>query len=159
MYGSWMRKFFKSAWNCFDLLVVSIDVLDLCRLPLPGPLKLVRMLRAFRVFRLFGRVESLRSILVMIHFAIPGVISAFILNFIVLCIYAVLSVDFFKDIHKDCHEFDPPKELAITPRGLCFGQDYYGSFLRALYTLFQVLTGESWSEAAVRPVLHYFEHS
>merc|ERR1719478_610843 len=120
MYGSWMRKFFKSAWNCFDLLVVSIGALDLCRAPLPGPLKLVRMLRAFRVFRLFGRVESLKKIIVMIHRALPGVMSAFVLNFIVLCIYAVLAVDFFKDIHSDCLDHDPPELLAVTPRGLCF---------------------------------------
>merc|ERR1712137_955023 len=29
----------------------------------------------------------------------------------------------------------------------------YGDFMRALYTLFQVMTGESWSEAVVRPLL------
>lgn len=163
MFGFWMRPFFRSAWNIFDFVVVMIGVLDLVRAPLPGPLKLVRMLRAFRVFRLFGRVESLKKIIVMIHRALPGVASAFMLNFIVLCIYAVLAVDFFKDLHEECHDLEarglrvPPG--AKTPRGKCFGEDYYGSFLRSLYTLFQILTGESWSEAAVRPVLHFFERS
>lgn len=159
MYGSWCRPFFRSAWNNFDFLVVSIGLLDMVDAPLPGPLKLVRMLRAFRVFRLFGRVESLKKILMMIHRAIPGVMSAFALNFIVLCIYAVLAVDFFKDIHEGCLDLDSPPLGAVTPRGKCFGEDYYGSFLRSLYTLFQILTGESWSEAAVRPVFHFFEHS
>merc|ERR1719174_1251008 len=101
----------------------------------------------------------------MIHRALPGVASAFTLNAIVLCIYAVLAVDFFKDIHADCHDIEascgrhclPPG--AKTARGKCFGEDYYGSFLKSLYTLFQILTGESWSEAAVRPVLHFFEQS
>merc|ERR1712232_700559 len=32
----------------------------------------------------------------------------------------------------------------------------YGNFMKALYTMFQVLTGESWSEAAARPALNYF---
>lgn len=159
MYGSWMRRFFSSKWNRFDCVVVLIGALDLCRVPLPGPLKLVRMLRAFRVFRLFGKVESIKKILIMIRRALPGVVSAFILLFIVLCIYSVLSVDFFRDIHSDCHTVEPPAPTAITPRGKCFGRDYYGNFLRALYTHFQVLTGESWSEAAVRPVIQYFEHS
>jgi hypothetical protein len=95
----------------------------------------------------------------MIHNAIPGVAAAFVLNFIMLCIYAVLAVDFFKDIHNDCHEREVPLPGSITARGKCFGEDYYGTFLRALYTLFQILTGESWSEAGVRPVLHYYEDS
>lgn len=160
MYGSWLRPFFRSWWNIFDLSVVTIGLIDLFRIDL-GPLKLLRMLRAFRVFRLFGRVESLKKILLMIHRAIPGVISAFVLNFIVLCIYAVLAVDFFKDLDEDCHELEA-EELrpgAMTPRGKCFGEDYYGNFLKSLYTLFQILTGESWSEMAVRPVLHFYERS
>ena len=32
-------------------------------------------------------------------------------------------------------------------------QEYYGTFARSLYSLFQVLTGESWSEAVARPVV------
>merc|ERR1719482_10225 len=42
---------------------------------------------------------------------------------------------------------------ALTGRGFHFGQEYFGTFSRALYTLFQVLTGESWSEAVVRPLI------
>jgi hypothetical protein len=41
----------------------------------------------------------------------------------------------------------------MTPRGFHYGQEYYGTFSRSLYTLFQVLTGESWSEMVVRPLL------
>ena len=42
---------------------------------------------------------------------------------------------------------------AITARGHTIGWEYYGTFLRALYTLFQVFTGESWSEAVARPLV------
>ena len=42
---------------------------------------------------------------------------------------------------------------AMTLRGFHFGQEYFGTFFRSLFTLFQVLTGESWSEAVVRPLL------
>lgn len=157
MYGSWMRPFFGSSWNIFDLIVVSIGLLDLCRAPLPGPLKLVRLLRAFRVFRLFGRVESLGKTLQMIEHAVPGVLSAFLIAIIMLCIYAVLATDFFKELYTDCMDSDDP--VAITARGKCFGKDYYGNFLKSLYTLFQILTGESWSEAAVRPVFQFYEDS
>ena len=42
---------------------------------------------------------------------------------------------------------------AESARGLCFGAEYFGTFTRAWFTLFQVLTGESWSEVIARPVL------
>merc|ERR1719410_1402513 len=70
---------------------------------------------------------------------------------LVVCIYAVLAVDLFKGIYGDCQSSDVP--AAITPRGYCWGDEYYGNFFKSLYTLFQVLTGESWSEMAVRPFL------
>merc|ERR1712032_636261 len=42
---------------------------------------------------------------------------------------------------------------ATSGRGFVLGIEYYGTFMRALYTLFQVMTGESWSEAVARPLL------
>eukprot|EP00927_Polykrikos_kofoidii_P031248 TRINITY_DN2689_c0_g1_i4.p2 TRINITY_DN2689_c0_g1~~TRINITY_DN2689_c0_g1_i4.p2 ORF type:complete len:365 (+),score=65.38 TRINITY_DN2689_c0_g1_i4:36-1130(+) len=153
MYGSWMRPFFRHVWNWFDMFVVLIGILSITKCPLPGPLKLVRMFRAFRVFRLFARIESLMKILVSLERALPGVLNAFVIMLLVVCIYAVLAVDLFGKLHSDCMAM-PANPTAVTARGLCYGEDYYGNFFRSLYTLFQVLTGESWSEAAVRPVLH-----
>ena len=40
-----------------------------------------------------------------------------------------------------------------TPRGLTYGEEYYSTFSRALFTLFQVLTGESWAEVVARPLV------
>jgi len=42
---------------------------------------------------------------------------------------------------------------SITTRNLCHGVEYWGTFTRAWFTLFQLLTGESWAEAIARPVL------
>ena len=41
----------------------------------------------------------------------------------------------------------------VTNRGLSYGEEYYGTFFRSLYTLFQVLTGESWSEVVARTTI------
>jgi len=154
MYGSWAKAFWVSAWNRFDFIVVSIGVLTLCRVPLPDPMgKMAKLLRAFRVFRLFGRVESLNTTISMIQRALPGVMSAFLVTIITLCIYAVLSVDLFKDVYSNCEEID--EKASKTKRGMCFGLDYYGTFAKSWYTLLQILTGESWSEAAVRPSLSH----
>jgi len=149
LYGAWCRPFFSQPWNYFDMFVVGVGILMLARTPLPGPLSLVRMLRAFRVFRLFGRIPSLRKIIRSIELAIPGVMNAFIIMLIVVCIYAVLAVDLFSKYYTLAAPGTPGK---MTSRGEIYGEEYYGSFSRALYTLFQILTGESWSEVCVRPV-------
>merc|ERR1719162_1096519 len=108
-------------------------------------------MRAFRVFRLFKRVNSLNKIITALAHAVPGVINAFLLLTIVMCIYAILAVEFFIDVGHDCHEAQA--NIAPSLRGNCFGEEYFGSFSKSLYSFFQVLTGESWSEAIARPVL------
>jgi hypothetical protein len=164
MYGRWWRQFWKSGWNKFDFIVVAVSVLDMLPfIHLPGPAKLIKMLRAFRVFRLFNRIESMRKIIASIMKAIPGVANAFVIQLIFLCIYAVLSVEFFSFIGCDADSSD--YGFALTARaggsylpdtGACWGEEYYGTFFRALYTMFQVLTGESWSEAGARPAIAYY---
>lgn len=43
-----------------------------------------------------------------------------------------------------------------TVRQFCAGEEYFGSFSRSIYTFFQVLTGESWSEMVARPVIWFY---
>jgi len=155
MYGSWLRPFCRSGWNIFDTMVVAIGILDLVRAPLPDQLTMIRMLRAFRVFRLFNRVPSLKKIVDSLKHAIPGVINAFAVSLLTMCIYAVLCVDLFYNLYHDCNMPGQPA-YGTTSRKMCIGEDYYGNFFSSLYTLFQVLTGESWSEAVVRPTWAYF---
>jgi len=151
-YGSWRKTFLSSAWNYFDVFVVAVGILLLIVRDLPGPLNFVKMLRAFRVFRLFGRIKSLKMILVSIEKAIPGVVNAFIIMLLVVCIYAVLATDLYAKYYQMALPDDAP--VAMTARDQRYGHEYYGNFAKSLYTLFQILTGESWSELGVRPVLH-----
>lgn len=156
MYSSWCCKFWKSGWNIFDFLVVVIGWMFQLNLPLPGPMKLLRMMRAFRVFRLFKRVKSLKKIMDSLANAIPGVMNAFLIQLIVMCIYAIIAVDRFQDYGEGgffVNEGD--KEIPLkTGRGQDFGFEYFGDFGKSLYTMFQVLTGESWSEVVCRPLFH-----
>ena len=113
------------------------------------------MLRAFRVFRLFKRIKSLNKIIVSLTNAVPGLINAAIVQFLVMCIYAILGVDLFRDFGADGSFINYQGEVVeiSTLRGNTFGDEYYGNFFRSLYTLFQVLTGESWSEIVARPII------
>ena len=164
-YGSYFCAFWQSGWNLFDTLVVLVGVLTMSKAEL-GPFRDLKMLRAFRVFRLFKRIPSLNKIIVALVRAIPGVMNAFIIMLIVMCIYSILAVEYFRgfgdsDIYwtteqngvGDAATFTNVSVTSITMRGMRYGEEYYGTFSRALYTLFQVLTGESWAEMVARPLL------
>uniref|UniRef100_A0A7S2BAX5 EF-hand domain-containing protein n=2 Tax=Haptolina brevifila TaxID=156173 RepID=A0A7S2BAX5_9EUKA len=178
--GGPFLPFWRSGWNCFDFVIVMIGMI-LMGGNLPASLSKLKLLRAFRIFRLFKRIKSLNQIVVAIVRSMPGVFNAFIIMLIFFCIYAILAVDLFRDFGDtstatytiyDSFEYanysipgdeTSPATLgvfsyradasAITTRGLHIGSEYYGTFFRALFTLFQVMTGESWSEAIARPLL------
>jgi len=170
IYAHWFCEFWRSGWNIFDSVVVSIGVINMVQLPLPSAFSMLRNMRAFRVFRLFKRVKSLNKIIVAIVHAVPGVVNAFLILFIVMSIYAILAVEFYTHMAEDCQSTvslpnapngirnvtaDSPSPF-LTPRGLCMGPEYFGTFSRSLYTFFQVLTGESWSEMVARPAIWYY---
>lgn len=156
LYANWFFDFWRSGWNIFDAVVVSIGVINMLKLPLPKAFSLLRMMRAFRVFRLFKRVKALNKIIVAIMRAVPGVMNAFLILTIVMCIYAILGVELFMYVGDDCKSPKPEKVGYETVRENCVGDEYFGTFSKALYTFFQCLTGESWSEMVARPVIWYY---
>eukprot|EP00747_Dinoflagellata_sp_TGD_P147705 gnl/TRDRNA2_/TRDRNA2_176844_c1_seq20.p1 gnl/TRDRNA2_/TRDRNA2_176844_c1~~gnl/TRDRNA2_/TRDRNA2_176844_c1_seq20.p1 ORF type:complete len:486 (+),score=102.07 gnl/TRDRNA2_/TRDRNA2_176844_c1_seq20:146-1603(+) len=160
MYAYWPYRFWRSGWNIFDFAVVSIGIFMSLNLPLPPSLSLLRMIRAFRVFRLFKRVKNLNKIIVALVRAVPGVMNAFLIQAITMCIFSILAVEFYQNIGKVCDAdgiCGPCSNEYITSRGDCIGDEYFGSFLKSLYTFFQVLTGDSWSEAVARPIMWWMD--
>lgn len=181
MYASWLCAFWKSSWNVFDFIVVTIGLLTTLEVPLPGPFSMLRMMRAFRVFRLFKRVKSLNKIMVSLAKALPGVGNAFVILLLVMSIYAIIAVDLFREYGS--HEFVERVEYIhtyanntkavltkdvtkygfinikgqsvefISGRAQKYGYEYFDNFGKSLYTMFQVITGDSWSEVIARPLL------
>jgi hypothetical protein len=167
MYGSWLCAFWYSGWNVFDFFIVLVSVLASAG-ALQGPLKLLKVLRAFRVFRLFKRIKALNKIITALIRAIPGVTNAFVIMLIIMSMYAIIGVEIFstfgedgtfltlhatRDLATNMMLYPNVSVSAETMRGLNFGQEYFGSFSRALFTMFQVLTGESWAEMVARPLI------
>ncbi len=157
-YGGPVREWWNSGWNVFDTIIVLVGVLTMT--PLLGPpLDKLKLMRAFRVFRLFRRIKPLNQIIMALIKSIPAVFYAFVVMFIFFCIYAILAVELFRDFgaggyYYTYDEFGNRTDVdSITARGYVHGLEYYGTFMRALYTLFQVQTGESWSEAVARPLI------
>lgn len=138
-YKEKVTHFLCSSWNIFDFVVVGVSVPSLLGIDL-GSFSQLRMLRAFRVFRLFKRIKSLNRIITSLANAVPGLINAAIVQFLVMCIYAILAVDLFRDFGRDGEYVNIDNETVplLTSRGMTYGNEYYGNFFRSLYTLFQV---------------------
>ena len=122
-------RFFRDGWNNFDFVIVAI-----AWLPTAGPLAVLRALRIMRVLRLMSVVPQMRSVIGALFKALPGMGS----------IVAVLSLIFY---------------VASVMATKLFGQafpDWFGSIGASMYSLFQVMTLESWSMGIVRPVMDVY---
>lgn len=127
------QAFFQSAWNCFDLLIVSI-----AWIPASGAFSILRSLRVLRVFRLFSVVPQMRRVLAALLHSIPGMLSVVGILTLIFYVCSVLATSLFGQ--------NPNPQM----------QEWFGSVAASLYTLFQVMTLESWSMGIVRPTMEIF---
>jgi voltage-gated sodium channel len=123
---AWRAAFFRSGWNWFDLIIVTIALI-----PASGPLAVLRAFRVLRVLRLFSVVPRLRSVVDALLSALPGMGSVVVVMGLVFYVAAVIATKLF---------------AADFP-------EWFGSVGRSMYSLFQVMTLESWSMGIVRPVM------
>lgn len=118
--------FFRDPWSLFDLAVVGIALV-----PASGPFAILRALRVLRVLRVLTLMPSMRRVVGGLLAAIPGLSSIALVMAIIFYVSAVLATTLFGP------QFD----------------EWFGSVGRSLYTLFQVMTLESWSMGIARPVM------
>lgn len=118
--------FFKSGWGLFDLTIVGISLL-----PFGQGLAVLRALRIFRLLRVISVVPSLRRVVEAFIMALPGMASVFLLTGIIFYIGSVMATKLYGDTFPE----------------------WFGTLGGSLYSLFQVMTLESWSMGIVRPVM------
>ena len=118
--------FFKNGWNIFDFIIVSVALV-----PSSGSLSVLRALRIFRAMRLLSVVPSMRKVVQALFLAIPGIFSVGSIILLIFYVSSVLTTNFFGG------SFD----------------EWFGSVGRSMYSLFQIMTLESWSMGIVRPVM------
>ncbi|MFH1794129.1 MAG: ion transporter [Pseudomonadota bacterium] len=121
--------FFRDPWRIFDLLVVGVALI-----PATGSLSVLRALRILRVLRLISIVPSLRRVVTGFITALPGMGSIILLLSLVFYVSAVMATKLY---------------------GASF-PDLFGDIGASLYTLFQVMTLEGWSDGVVRPVMEVY---
>jgi len=121
--------FFRSPWRIFDLIIVTIALV-----PAAGPFSVLRALRILRVLRLISAVPSMRRVVGGLLTALPGLGSIVLLLMLVFYVFSVMATKLF---------------------GGAFPQ-WFGSIAASAYSLFQIMTLESWSMGIVRPVMDAF---
>jgi len=125
-------SFFRSGWNIFDFVVVVVALI-----PNSGALSVLRTLRVLRVLRVLTVVPSLKRVVAAFIHAIPGLGSVVAVMAIFFYAAAVMAVGFFGETHPE----------------------WFGSIGKSLYSLFQIMTLESWSMGIVRPVMEAHPHA
>ena len=126
-------RFFRSGWNLFDLAIVAI-----AWAPTSGALTVLRALRILRVLRLISVVPQLRRVVSAIGHSIPGMVSVVGVLGLIFYVASVLATKLFGTYS------DPNM------------QEWFGSIGASAYTLFQIMTLESWSMGVVRPTMELF---
>ena len=125
-------RFFRSGWNIFDFIIVGIALV-------PGAqgFSVLRALRILRVLRVISVAPSLRRVVEGFITALPGMGSVFLLMAIIFYIGAVMTTKLF---------------------GSSF-PEWFGTLGRSGYSLFQIMTLESWSMGIVRPVMEVYPYA
>jgi hypothetical protein len=78
----WFRPFISDMWSQLDAFVVALSILPF--LVPDQNTGIVRILRAFRILRLFRRVPSLRKIITALTMALLPVVNVFCILFLLL---------------------------------------------------------------------------
>ena len=124
--GAYGWSFFRDPWSIFDFIVVAVALA-----PSTENFSVLRALRVLRVLRLITAVPQMRRVVGGLLSALPGLGA----------VVAILALVFY---------------VAGVMATQLFGGDFpqwFGTLWKSLYSLFQIMTLESWSMGIVRPVM------
>ena len=124
--------FFRQPWSIFDLVIVGIALM-----PAAEGFQVLRALRVLRILRMITVIPSLRRVVGALAAALPGMGSIFLLLGLIFYISSVMATKLF---------------------GASF-PDWFGTIGASAYSLFQIMTLESWSMGIVRPVMTVYPYA
>jgi voltage-gated sodium channel len=126
---AYRARFFRDGWNIFDFIIVGISLA-----PAAEGFSALRALRILRVLRVVSVAPTLRRVVEGFVTALPGMASVFVLMALIFYIAAVMATKLF---------------------GASFAE-WFGTLGSSGYSLFQIMTLESWSMGIVRPVMEVY---
>ena len=119
-------SFWSEGWNIFDFVIVLTSIIFIS--------SSVSVIRAFRIFRLLKALAEFPELQILVSSmlkAIPSMSWALMLLFIIFYIFGVFGSSLY-------------------------GEDFpelFGDIGGSMFTLFQVMTFESWATAVARPIM------
>lgn len=119
-------SFFKDGWSVFDFTIVAISLV-----PASAGFEILRILRVLRLLRLITVVPQMRKIVLALVSVVPGMATIAGLLMLLFYISAIMATSLYADT---------------------FPQ-WFGTLGESFYTLFQIMTLESWSMGLVRPIM------
>lgn len=133
--------FFQRGWNLFDLVIVLLSLFSEFSffsvfriLRIFRVLRSLKALKGLRAFRLVSDLKNLRIIVEAVGRSVPGIFWSGMLLILVYYIFSIMGTTLF---------------------GAQFPA-WFGSLGKSFYTLFQVMTLESWSMGISRPVMEVY---
>lgn len=124
------HRFVFDGWNDFDFIIVAISLF-----PNLGNLSILRALRIMRAMRIMSIVPQMRQVVQALLGALPGMTSVIAVLVLIFYVAAVMATRMYGDAQNpDIRE-------------------WFGTLGRSLYSLFQIMTLESWSHGIVRIVM------
>jgi voltage-gated sodium channel len=125
-------QFWRSGWNIFDFIIIAIALL-----PATQGFSVLRALRILRLLRVVSVSPNLRRVVEGFITALPGMGSVFLLMGMIFYIGSVMATKLFQT---------------------SFPQ-WFGDLGASAYSLFQIMTLESWSMGIVRPVMEVYPYA
>lgn len=122
----------RDPWAVFDCIVVGIALV-----PASGPFAVLRALRVLRVLRLVSINPSMRKVVQALLASLPGMGSIIMLMSLIFYVAAVMATQLFGERFPE----------------------WFGSLTASLYSLFQMMTLDSWSSGTVRPIMEVYPHA
>lgn len=118
---AWRGAYFRNGWNIFDLLIVIVSVAAAT-----SGLAALRAFRVLRVLRVITVIPRMRVVVSALLDSIPGIASVGVVLALIVYVFAVIAANLYGPAHPEL----------------------FGNVLRAMYTLFQVMTLEGWPDIA-----------
>eukprot|EP00400_MALV-I_sp_L67-5_P000020 gene20-395_t len=149
-------RYFKDAFNIMDFVLVIIAIVDTWILtPFTSECGALRMITAMRILRMLKLVPLVRrmSFLKELWLITSGLVeslktlawvSVLLMLFLYVCgIFVTMQIGQNSDLYGNYYNLSGGWNHA----------DYFGTVTKSMYTLFQVMTLESWAEGIARHVI------
>lgn len=128
-FTAYRWHFWRNGWNVFDFFVVAVALV-----PGAGVWSVLRSLRVLRILRLLTVLPQLRRVVAAFIHALPGLSGVLLVMLIFFYTAGILATNLFGNTHPQ----------------------WFGSLGASLFSLFQIMTLESWSMGIVRPVMETY---